>query len=102
VEKRVQSLVGTGLAATFDQPILSFRWMINTHNSIVMNSVRCALDEICTHQKVAGYKMLDSDELEIRFADETYNDLIIPLTPKMNNEYLLTVFYYYMQNFQGC
>jgi hypothetical protein len=66
-----------------------------------MNSVQFALDEICTHQKVAGYKMLESEELEIRFADETYNDLIIPLSPSMSNEYLLTVFYYYVKNFQG-
>lgn len=66
-----------------------------------MDSMKVALDEICRHQTVAGYKFLPENEVEIRFLDESYNDLIIPLNAKMTCDNLLTVFYYYVQNFRG-
>lgn len=66
-----------------------------------MDNVRPALMEICSHQIVSGYKFLADDEVEIRFSDDKYNDLIIPLSPKMTNDNLLTVFYYYLHNFKG-
>ncbi|MFT3738880.1 MAG: hypothetical protein QM786_08985 [Breznakibacter sp.] len=66
-----------------------------------MENLRYALDEICKHQTVAGYKFLPDDEVEIRFVDDSYNDLIIPISPKMTIDHMLTVFYYYIKNFRG-
>jgi hypothetical protein len=66
-----------------------------------METVKSALMEICRHDVVAGYKFLQDDEVEIRFMDEAYQDLIIPINPQMTHDNLLTVFYYYLQNFKG-
>ena len=65
-----------------------------------MDMIRSVLDEIKMHHRVAGYKILSSDELEISFIGN-YRDLIIPITPKMSQDNILTVFYYYIANFGG-
>jgi hypothetical protein len=65
-----------------------------------MNYVQLALNEIGAHNKVSGYRLLNNEEIEICF-NENYRDLIIPITPKMNNDNLLTVFYYYVANYKG-
>lgn len=65
-----------------------------------MDYVRNAIDEIRTHHKVSGYKFINNDELEIHFV-ENYKDLIIPISPQMNYDNILTVFYYYVANYRG-
>ena len=66
-----------------------------------METVKSALMEICSNDVVAGYKFLQDDEVEIMFMDTSYQDLIIPITPQMTHDNLLTVFYYYINNFRG-
>lgn len=58
------------------------------------------LEEIRLNRKVAGYRLLTNNELEIHFVD-SYKNLIIPIDSKMNHDNVLTVFYYYLENYKG-
>lgn len=65
-----------------------------------MDLVKSAIEEIRSHHKVAGYRLQGENELEINF-NGNYKDLVIPLSPKMDYDKILTVFYYYVANFWG-
>ncbi|MBN2166211.1 MAG: hypothetical protein JW717_08045 [Marinilabiliaceae bacterium] len=65
-----------------------------------MDFAQSAIEEIRNHYRVAGYRLHNQDELEINFLGD-YKDLIIPLSPQMNPDNILTVFYYYIANYGG-
>lgn len=65
-----------------------------------MNFLNNEIEAIKTHDLVSSLNILRDEELEIKFV-EGYNDLIIPLSPEMTNDNLMTVFYYYIENFKG-
>ncbi|MBN2743241.1 hypothetical protein [Breznakibacter xylanolyticus] len=57
------------------------------------------LKGIRSHELVASLEMTDEQELEIKFA-QGYGDLIIPIDPEMTSDHLMTVFYYYLENYK--
>jgi hypothetical protein len=65
-----------------------------------MNFLNNEIEAIKTHDLVSSLNILRDEELEIKFV-EGYNDLIIPLSPEMTTDNLMTVFYYYIENYKG-
>ncbi len=57
------------------------------------------LKAIKGHDLVSSLNLIDEDEIEIKFIDG-YSDLIISLKPEMTTDHLMTVFYYYIENFK--
>ncbi len=55
-----------------------------------------AVGEIKMHKKVIGIEFPKRNEVYIRFED-TFADLIIPLTPSMDSKLLLGIFYNYLE-----
>ncbi|MBS2097772.1 hypothetical protein [Carboxylicivirga linearis] len=54
-----------------------------------------ALGEIRTHTKVVGIDFPKRNELQISFVD-TFADLLIPISPEMDNNLLIGIFYNYL------
>lgn len=54
-----------------------------------------ALGEIRTHAKVIGIDFPKRNELQISFVD-TFADLLIPISPEMDNNLLIGIFYNYL------
>jgi len=54
-----------------------------------------ALGEIRTHRKVSGIEFPRKNELQIVFMD-TFADLVIPLSPEMDHNLLVNIFYDYL------
>jgi len=55
-----------------------------------------ALGEIRMHNKVSGIEFPRRNELQIAFKD-TFADLIIPISPDMDNNLLVGIFYNYLE-----
>jgi hypothetical protein len=53
------------------------------------------LGEIRMHRKVAGIEFPRKNELQIVFKD-TYADLVIPISPDMDHQLLVGIFYDYL------
>nr|WP_321453495.1 hypothetical protein [uncultured Carboxylicivirga sp.] len=54
-----------------------------------------ALGEIRTHSKVISIDFPKRNELQISFVD-TFADLVIPITPDMDSNLLIGIFYNYL------
>jgi hypothetical protein len=61
---------------------------------MVLNIV-LAIGEIRMHKKVKSINFPRINELHITFKD-TYADLVIPITPEMDNGLLTNIFYEYI------
>jgi len=61
---------------------------------MVLNIV-LAIGEIRMHKKVVSINFPRINELHISFKD-TYADLVIPITPEMDNGLLTNIFYEYI------
>ncbi len=61
---------------------------------MVLNIV-LAIGEIRMHRKVKSINFPKINELHISFKD-TYADLVIPITPQMDNGLLTNIFYEYI------
>jgi len=61
---------------------------------MVLNIV-LAIGEIRMHKKVKSINFPKINELHISFRD-TYADLVIPITPQMDNGLLTNIFYEYI------
>ena len=61
---------------------------------MVLNIV-LAIGEIRMHKKVKSISFPRINELHITFKD-TYADLVIPITPEMDNGLLTNIFYEYI------
>lgn len=57
------------------------------------------LIEIRAHDLVSSLNVIANQELEIRFVNG-YGNLIISLKPEMTFDHLMTVFYYYIENYK--
>ncbi|TRX64600.1 hypothetical protein [Carboxylicivirga sp. M1479] len=56
-----------------------------------------ALGEIRMHQKVAGIEFPKTNELQVVFKD-TFADLLIPISPDMDHQLLVGIFYDYLNH----
>jgi hypothetical protein len=54
-----------------------------------------AIGEIRMHRKVASINFPKVNEVHVSFID-TYADLVIPITPEMDNNLLISIFYKYI------
>jgi len=54
-----------------------------------------ALGEIRMHNKVAGIEFPRKNELQVVFKD-TFADLVIPISPDMDHQLLVGIFYDYL------
>lgn len=57
------------------------------------------LTAIRAHDLVSSLNVIANQELEIRFVNG-YGNLIISLKPEMTFDHLMTVFYYYIENYK--
>jgi hypothetical protein len=58
-------------------------------------SLVTALGEIRTHNKVGSIDFPKTNELQISFTD-TFADLVIPISPDMDDRLLMGIFYNYL------
>ncbi|MBK3517920.1 hypothetical protein [Carboxylicivirga marina] len=56
-----------------------------------------ALGEIRMHNKVAGIDFPRKNELQVSFKD-TFADLVIPISPDMDHQLLVGIFYNYLNH----
>jgi len=56
-----------------------------------------ALGEIRMHSKVSGIEFPRKNELQVVFQD-TFADLVIPLSPEMDPNLLVNIFYDYLKH----
>ncbi|GEM_PF-3428520 len=56
-----------------------------------------AFGEIRMHDKVAGIEFPRRNELQVVFKD-TFADLVIPISPEMDHELVVGIFYDYLKH----